>query len=159
VISPAAAGEGGGFRPGIAPIVAGIVASGIGTDAGIADALNARGIATARGGNWHPQTVKNVEGSDGAARVGGEAVRLDVRLACDLANVPPAAADAFRASADRLFNAALERVKELAAAYAYAAEPPRPVEARNEFAAGRLGLWAIAGGCLKAATRPPLAPA
>jgi hypothetical protein len=32
-----------------------------------------------------------------------------------------------RASADRLFNAALERVKELAAAYAGAADPPRPV--------------------------------
>jgi hypothetical protein len=58
-------------------------------------------------------------------------VRLDVRLACDLANVPPAATDAFKASADRLFNAALERVKELAAAYAGAAEPPRPVEARD----------------------------
>ena len=58
-------------------------------------------------------------------------MRLDVRLACDLANVPPAATDAFKASADRLFNAALERVKELAAAYAGAAEPPRPVEARD----------------------------
>jgi hypothetical protein len=27
------------------------------SDAGIAEALNARGIATARGGRWHPQTV------------------------------------------------------------------------------------------------------
>jgi hypothetical protein len=58
-------------------------------------------------------------------------VRLDVRLACDLANVPTAAADAFKASADRLLNAALERVKELAAAYASGAESPRPVEARD----------------------------
>jgi hypothetical protein len=58
-------------------------------------------------------------------------VRLNVQLACDLANVPPAATDAFKASADRLFNATLERVKELAAAYADAAEPPRPVEARG----------------------------
>ena len=40
-------------------------------------------------------------------------MRLDVRLCCDLADVPPAAADAFKASAERLFNAALERVKEL----------------------------------------------
>jgi hypothetical protein len=56
-------------------------------------------------------------------------VRLDVRLACDLVNVPAAAADAFRASADRLFNAALERVKELAAAYADGAESQRPIEA------------------------------
>jgi hypothetical protein len=58
-------------------------------------------------------------------------VRLDVRLACDLANVPPAAADAFKASADRLFNAALEQIKELAAAYASGAESARPVEARD----------------------------
>jgi hypothetical protein len=58
-------------------------------------------------------------------------VRLNVQLSCDLANVPPAAADAFKASADRLFNAALERVKELAAAYADAAGPPRPIDARD----------------------------
>ena len=58
-------------------------------------------------------------------------MRLNVQLACDLANVPPAAADAFKASADRLFNAALERVKELAAAYAAGAESPPPVEARD----------------------------
>jgi DNA invertase Pin-like site-specific DNA recombinase len=45
----------------VAPIIAGIVATGIGTDAGIAEALNARGVATARGGRWHAQTVKNVE--------------------------------------------------------------------------------------------------
>ena len=49
-----------GFALSVAPIIAGIVASGIGTDAGIAEALNARGIATARGGRWHAQTVKNV---------------------------------------------------------------------------------------------------
>jgi hypothetical protein len=63
-------------------------------------------------------------------------VRLNVQLACDLANVPPAAADAFKASADRLFNAALERVKELAAAYASGAESPQPVEARGPCRAG-----------------------
>jgi DNA invertase Pin-like site-specific DNA recombinase len=44
----------------VAPIISGIVASGIGTDAGIAEALNARGIPTARGGSWFAQTVKNV---------------------------------------------------------------------------------------------------
>jgi hypothetical protein len=58
-------------------------------------------------------------------------VRLDVRLGCDLANVPAAAADSFRASADRLLDAALERVKELAAGYAGAADPPRPIAARD----------------------------
>ena len=55
-------------------------------------------------------------------------MRLDVRLACDLANVPPAAADAFKASADRLFNGALEQVKALAVAYADGVGSPRPVE-------------------------------
>ena len=59
-------------------------------------------------------------------------MRLNVQLSCNLANVPAAAADAFRASADRLFNAALERVKELAAAYADTAGSPRPVAARDE---------------------------
>jgi hypothetical protein len=58
-------------------------------------------------------------------------VRLNVQLSCDLVNVPPAAADAFKASADRLFNAALERVKEVAVAHAGVAEPPRPVAARD----------------------------
>jgi hypothetical protein len=48
---------------------------------------------------------------------------LDVRLGRTLANVPAAATDGFKASADRLFNAALERVKELAAAYAGTADP------------------------------------
>ena len=55
-------------------------------------------------------------------------MRLNVQLACDLANVPPAAADAFKASADRLFNGALEQVKALAVAYADGVGSPRPVE-------------------------------
>jgi hypothetical protein len=54
----------------VAPIISGIVASGIGTDAGIAEALNARGIATARGRRWHAQTVKNVRAR--AARLASE---------------------------------------------------------------------------------------
>jgi hypothetical protein len=58
------------FALAVAPIIAGIVASGIGTDAGIAVALNARGIATARGGRWHSQTAKNVQHR--AARLAGE---------------------------------------------------------------------------------------
>ena len=37
------------FAISVAPIISGIVASGIGTDAVIAEALNARGVATARG--------------------------------------------------------------------------------------------------------------
>jgi DNA invertase Pin-like site-specific DNA recombinase len=58
------------FAPSVAPIIAGIVASGIGTDAGIALALNARGVATARGRRWHSQTVKNLRGR--AARIAAE---------------------------------------------------------------------------------------
>jgi DNA invertase Pin-like site-specific DNA recombinase len=58
------------FALSIAPIIAGIVVSGIGTDAGIALALNARGIATARGGRWHAQTVKNLRGR--ATRIAAE---------------------------------------------------------------------------------------
>jgi hypothetical protein len=64
-----------GFALAVAPIIAGIVASGIGTDAGIAEALNARGIATARGGRWHAQTVKNVRAR--APRLGAEARACD----------------------------------------------------------------------------------
>jgi hypothetical protein len=78
-------------------------------------------------------------------------VRLNVQLACDLANVPPASADAFKASADRLFNGVLEQVKELAAAYAEPAEPPRPVEARNA-CRGRHSLAARAARSVSDAT-------
>jgi len=53
-----AAGKAEGFALAVAPIIAGIVASGNGTEAGIAEALNARGIATARGGNWFAQPMK-----------------------------------------------------------------------------------------------------
>jgi DNA invertase Pin-like site-specific DNA recombinase len=59
------------FAISVAPIISGVVASGIGTDAGIAEALNARGVATARGGRWHAQTVKNLRAR--AARLAAEA--------------------------------------------------------------------------------------
>jgi hypothetical protein len=42
------------------PIVRELQASGIGTLQGMADALNARGIPTARGAQWYPTTVKNL---------------------------------------------------------------------------------------------------
>jgi hypothetical protein len=65
-------------------------------------------------------------------------------LSCDLANVPPAAADVFKASADRLFNAALERVKELAAAYAGEPAVPAALAARPPRSSGQHSLAARA---------------
>lgn len=44
----------------ILPIIRTVQASGITTLAGIATALNNRGIATPRGGNWYPTSVKNM---------------------------------------------------------------------------------------------------
>jgi DNA invertase Pin-like site-specific DNA recombinase len=46
------------------PIVRALQASGIGTLQGMADALNARGVPTARGARWYPTTVKNLLGRD-----------------------------------------------------------------------------------------------
>jgi DNA invertase Pin-like site-specific DNA recombinase len=48
------------FAKNVLPIVASIQSTGIVTLAGIADALNARGVATARGGKWHATTVRNL---------------------------------------------------------------------------------------------------
>jgi hypothetical protein len=78
-------------------------------------------------------------------------VRLNVQLSCNLANVPAAAVDAFKASADRLFDAALERVREVAAAYAEPAEPPPPVAARDA-CRGRHSLAARAARAVSDAT-------
>jgi DNA invertase Pin-like site-specific DNA recombinase len=43
----------------MAPIIQGVIASGVITDVGIAAALNARGVRTATGKQWFSQTVKN----------------------------------------------------------------------------------------------------
>ena len=48
------------FAANAAPIIADIQKSGITSLRGIAEALNARGIATARGGTWAAPTVRNV---------------------------------------------------------------------------------------------------
>ena len=45
------------FAANVMPIVNSLRASGVTTLAGIADALNARGVPTARGGRWHVSTV------------------------------------------------------------------------------------------------------
>ncbi len=46
------------------PIVRALQASGIGTLQGMADALNASGVPTARGARWYPTTVRNLLGRD-----------------------------------------------------------------------------------------------
>jgi DNA invertase Pin-like site-specific DNA recombinase len=48
------------FAANVLPVVRQIEASGITTLRGIAEALNARGIRTARGGDWHQSTVRNL---------------------------------------------------------------------------------------------------
>jgi hypothetical protein len=46
------------------PIVRALQAAGIDTLQGMADALNARGVPTARGARWYPTTVRNLLGRD-----------------------------------------------------------------------------------------------
>ncbi len=56
------------FAANVLPIVRQIQASGATTGRAIAEALNARGIRTARGGAWHDSTVRNLLARDmGAA--------------------------------------------------------------------------------------------
>ena len=53
------------FAANVRPVIAEIQAAGIRTQQGIAAALNARGVRTARGGSWFPSTVRNVLGRAG----------------------------------------------------------------------------------------------
>jgi DNA invertase Pin-like site-specific DNA recombinase len=48
------------FAANVLPIVQSIQASGVTTLQGIAEALNARGVRTARGGRWHSSTIANL---------------------------------------------------------------------------------------------------
>jgi len=52
--------EADAFAANVLPIVASLRNSGIADLRGLACALNARGIRTARGGRWHVSSVKNV---------------------------------------------------------------------------------------------------
>lgn len=57
---PAAKDRATAFAANVMPVVASIQAIGVTTLAGIADALNGRGVRTARGGRWHVSTVMNL---------------------------------------------------------------------------------------------------
>ena len=48
------------FAANVLPVIRSIQATGVTGLAGIAAALNARGIPTARGGRWHVSSVRNV---------------------------------------------------------------------------------------------------
>ncbi len=48
------------FASNVMPIVSSVQATGVTTLAGITDALNGRGVRTARGGRWHVSTVMNL---------------------------------------------------------------------------------------------------
>lgn len=48
------------FANNVLPVVRDIQRAGVATLQGIADALNARGIPTARGGAWYASTVRNL---------------------------------------------------------------------------------------------------
>jgi len=48
------------FAANLLPLVDAIRASGVSSLAGIADALNSRGVRSARGGRWHVSTVQNL---------------------------------------------------------------------------------------------------
>src|SRR4051794_19133077 len=48
------------FAANVLPVIRQIQATGVTTLDGLADALNARGTPTARGGTWHGMTVRNV---------------------------------------------------------------------------------------------------
>ena len=48
------------FAANVLPVIETVKSSGVNTLAGIADALNARGIATPRGGQWHASSVRNL---------------------------------------------------------------------------------------------------
>jgi len=52
--------EADAFAMNVLPIVHAIQAAGIGTLQGVADALDARGVRTARDGRWYPTTVRNL---------------------------------------------------------------------------------------------------
>lgn len=56
----AASAEADRFAEQMRPIIDGIRASGITTNKGVADALNARGIRTARGSEWHATSVRRI---------------------------------------------------------------------------------------------------
>jgi len=50
------------FATNVLPVVRQLQAAGLTTTRALAEALNARGIRTARGGQWHHSTARNLLG-------------------------------------------------------------------------------------------------
>lgn len=52
------------FAANVLPVVKQLQAAGVTSHRGLAEGLNARGVRTARGGEWHPTTVRNLLARD-----------------------------------------------------------------------------------------------
>jgi alkylated DNA nucleotide flippase Atl1 len=61
------------FATNVLPVVRQIQAAGVATHRAIAEALNARGIRTARGGAWYSSTVRNLLAWEVGDDAGGNA--------------------------------------------------------------------------------------
>jgi hypothetical protein len=56
------------FARNVMPVIREVQAGGAASFQAIADALNARGMRSPRGGDWQPTTVRNIVNREGAAR-------------------------------------------------------------------------------------------
>ena len=56
------------FAANVLPIIDSLRSAGVGDLRGLADALNQRGVRTARGGQWHVSNIRNVIARSQSAR-------------------------------------------------------------------------------------------
>jgi hypothetical protein len=65
------------FAANVLPVIASLKAAGITDLRGLAAALNARGIPTARGGKWHVSNVRNIITRSGTQIMIGPLIRRE----------------------------------------------------------------------------------